>query len=51
MIITCDCFNGVFELSKNHSHVSTTALHIVLRDEYIEGKDQYVRVAVHFITP
>lgn len=25
MIITCDCFNGVFELSKNHSHMLATA--------------------------
>lgn len=39
MIITCDCYNGVFEVSKNHSHMLALllCLHIVLRDEYIEG--------------
>lgn len=26
-------------------------LHIVLRDEYREGNDEYVRVAVHFRVP
>ena len=44
MIITCDCFSGVFELKikkKNHSHMSGLLLHlrIVLREEYVEGNE------------
>lgn len=41
-----------FELSKNHSHMLAVLLrlHIVLRDEYIEGYE-YVSVAVHFVVP
>lgn len=48
MIITCDRFNGVFELRKKHRHMLALllCLHIVLRDEYIEEMKLHVSVAV-----